>query len=173
MLQCDTILYSITSEVKHVRLWTHKRHQHPWENSRPWTFLKGNYNYLYHFKCVDEGGGGGGGGGGDMKLWNTHPSLWRSLIRILRKVVPVAILDGMQVTPGQRQAITRTNANLLSIGPLGTNFPCCPGETSSGTCIATLIILLIGEKLSHHSFRWWACCLTSTKPLSKPMLEYC
>ena len=51
---------------------------------------------------------------------------WGSLIspycHIYASLNPVSIGSGNGLSPEQRQAITGTNADLLSIGPLGTNF---------------------------------------------------
>ena len=69
----------------------------------------------------------------NIRKWNhalqrkkNKQMFWGSLIspycHIYASLNPVSIGSGNGLSPEQRQAITGTNADLLSIGPLGTNF---------------------------------------------------
>ena len=57
--------------------------------------------------------------------------------------------DGL--SPGRRQAIIWTNAGILLIGPLGTNF--------SEILIEILIFLFKKVHLNVSSGKWWPFCL--------------
>ena len=59
--------------------------------------------------------------------------------------------SGNGLSPGRRQAITWTNAGILLIGPLGTNF--------SGILIGILTFSFAKMLLKVSSAKWQACCL--------------
>ena len=63
-------------------------------------------------------GGGGGGGGMNLTIVLTH---WGRVMHICVGKLTI-IGSGNGLSPGRRQAIIWTNAGILLIGPLGTNF---------------------------------------------------
>ena len=73
-----------------------------------------------------------GGGGGESKL--------------------AIIVSDNGLSPAPRQAIIRTNAGILSIGPLGTNF--------SEILIEIYIFSFKKMRLKMLSAKWWPFCLS-------------
>ena len=90
------------------------------------------------------------GSGNRHRVSRVHLTHWGRVTHICVSRLTITGSDN-GLSPGRRQAIIWTNAGLLSIGPLGTNF--------SGNLIEILTFSFIKMRLKVSSSKWRPFCL--------------